>query len=112
MVQFTDSGTYSIQLLHRFNAIESAELTNNNPDIVDLSDETRPTKISEQYLELYDNEWTNAFTVLEDQGLSGRESISKLLEILNVCTMICISNKNSVALVYVFVPQETFIRSL
>lgn len=36
-------------------------MSDNNPDIADLSDNYRPTKIAERYQELYDNQWTDAF---------------------------------------------------
>lgn len=58
------------------------KLTDNNPNIADLSDKNRPTKLAERFTELYDNQWTDAFENL----YSGdeRETISKLLGILFV----------------------------
>ncbi|XP_053399682.1 uncharacterized protein LOC128557084 [Mercenaria mercenaria] len=40
-------------------------LTDNNPNIADLSDLNRPTKLAEKYAELYDNDWTDAYSYLE-----------------------------------------------
>lgn len=37
------------------------KLTDNNPNVADLSDVNRPTKLAEKYTELYDNQWTDAF---------------------------------------------------
>ncbi|XP_052076883.1 uncharacterized protein LOC127714893 [Mytilus californianus] len=34
---------------------------NNNPNIADLSDMNRPTKVAEKFNSLYDNQWTDAF---------------------------------------------------
>ncbi|XP_076071738.1 uncharacterized protein LOC143043212 isoform X2 [Mytilus galloprovincialis] len=34
---------------------------NNNPNITDLSDMNRPTKVAEKFNSLYDNQWTDAF---------------------------------------------------
>ena len=42
----------------------SSQLMDSNPNIADLSDTNRPTKLVEQFSELYDNEWTNAYGVL------------------------------------------------
>ena len=59
------------------------KLSADNPDIADLSDENRPTKLAEKYSELYDNEWTDAFEVTEE--LKGeKQAIKILLTILQV----------------------------
>jgi hypothetical protein len=50
----------------RISAIASAKLTDGNPYIAELSDVNRPTKLAEQYSELFDNEWTDAFGVIND----------------------------------------------
>lgn len=50
----------------------------NNPAIADLNDQNRPTKLAEMYGELYDNEWTNAFEALTQNGYSDIESIDTL----------------------------------
>lgn len=53
---------FSIQRLSKF---ASQQLTAGNPNIADLSDKHRPTKIGEFYSELYDNEWSEAFEVIK-----------------------------------------------
>lgn len=65
-------------------------MTNNNPNIADLSDPYRPTKLGEMYSELYDNAWTDAFEVLDKIIKSDKEqtSIQLLLEILSVSTVL------------------------
>ncbi|KAL3879225.1 hypothetical protein ACJMK2_031531, partial [Sinanodonta woodiana] len=63
-------------LLSRLSQIEGDRFTNDvNSD--------RPTKLSEIYSELYDNEWTDAFEELtEDMKLSDEAAIKLLLKIL------------------------------
>jgi hypothetical protein len=58
-------------------------LTDNNPAIADLSDPNRATKLAEQFSELYDNSWTDAFEVLEISD--EKECIQYLLNIIIVC---------------------------
>lgn len=40
------------------------KLTDNNPNVADLSDTNRPTRLAERYTELYDNQWTDAFEAI------------------------------------------------
>lgn len=67
--------------LRRLSAIASSKLRNNNPNIADLSDANRPTKIAEKLSELYDNQWTDAFGDLE-KGMNERDIIHFLRDIL------------------------------
>lgn len=59
-------------------------LTDNNPNIADLSDKNRPTKLAERYAELYDNQWTEAFEVLVKYFQTEERTIEILVEILQV----------------------------
>lgn len=43
----------------------TSKLNNNNPNITDLSDMNRPTKIVDRFCRLYDNEWSDTFEELE-----------------------------------------------
>jgi hypothetical protein len=62
-----------------------SRLTDNNPNITDLSDRNRPTKLAEKCAELYDNQWTDAFEILEKKYFSNDEAvIDSLLHILQV----------------------------
>ncbi|XP_052794314.1 uncharacterized protein LOC128227638 isoform X1 [Mya arenaria] len=63
-------------------------LNDGNPDIADLSDKNRPTKLGERYSELYDNQWTDAFDVFDKQGMSERDVIKLLLKILQFYLMV------------------------
>ncbi|XP_052796260.1 uncharacterized protein LOC128228799 [Mya arenaria] len=57
-------------------------LRQNNPDIADLSDSNRPTKLAERFSELYDNEWTEAFEGLTKSEMDDKGAISLLLQIV------------------------------
>ncbi|XP_053392094.1 uncharacterized protein LOC128554805 [Mercenaria mercenaria] len=59
-----------------------AKLTDNNPNIADLSDKNRPTKLSERFQEIYDNEWTDAFEVFVSDRSDDEKAVSVLLSIL------------------------------
>ena len=61
------------------------KLTDNNPNIADLSDKNRPTKLAERYQEIYDNEWTDAFETLDTVYNDEEKTISILKNILMVC---------------------------
>lgn len=57
-----------------------SKLSEKNPNITDLSDSNRPTKIAEKYSELYDNEWTDALeTLTSDNGIYTEESAIQVL---------------------------------
>ncbi|KAH3806455.1 hypothetical protein DPMN_134776 [Dreissena polymorpha] len=75
--------------LSRLSALMSVKLRDNNPNIADLSDQFRPTKLAEMFSELYDNEWTDAFTVI-NTGLSERQTITFLLDIIMGAYAFCI----------------------
>ena len=55
----------------------SSRLRDNNPNLTDLSDPYRPSKIGEMFSELYDNEWTNAYDELS-QSKHEVETIEQL----------------------------------
>lgn len=63
--QLTDERKKCEELSNRLSKALSSQLTDNNPNIADLSDVNRPTKLAEKFSELYDNEWTDAFEVLQ-----------------------------------------------
>ncbi|XP_052280081.1 myosin heavy chain, fast skeletal muscle-like isoform X2 [Dreissena polymorpha] len=77
------------ELKSRLSKMVGENLTNNNPNITDLSDENRPTKLAEIYSEMYDNEWTDAFEELEKQGSKELNIISDLLKILQDTLKFC-----------------------
>lgn len=76
-------------LLTRLSEVAGLRLSDNNPDIQDLSDPKRPTKIVEAFGELYDNEWTNALEDLLKSQRSEREAIDTLAGILKTVFETC-----------------------
>ena len=62
------------------------QMKDGNPYIADLSDKNRPTKVADTYSELYDNEWTDAFDVLQTTAYRKEEKdiARQLLDILMV----------------------------
>ena len=71
--------------LNRLSQLMGNRLTDNNADIADLSDANRPTKLAEQYSELYDNQWTEAFIWLTEYSkLRDRDAVNLLLHALSV----------------------------
>ena len=61
----------------------SAKLRDGNPNIADLNDIYRPTKLAEMFSELYDNEWTDAYTALENE-MDENDIVAYLLNIVMV----------------------------
>ncbi|KAH3881000.1 uncharacterized protein LOC127878909 [Dreissena polymorpha] len=65
-------------LLLRLSKVVGDKLVQDNPNISDLSDKNRPTKLGEMYAELYDNEWTDAIEGLQDAGHDEKEAVHTL----------------------------------
>ncbi|XP_052794368.1 uncharacterized protein LOC128227668 [Mya arenaria] len=63
------------KLVLRLSKLAGEKLTKDNPNITDLSDPNRPTKLGEIYSELYDNEWTDAYEGLTIEGYEETEAI-------------------------------------
>ncbi|KAK3602812.1 hypothetical protein CHS0354_026363 [Potamilus streckersoni] len=62
-------------------------MSEGNPNITDLSDQNRPSKLGERYSELYDNQWTDAFEVLTEKfDQDDKEAIEVLRIILLALT--------------------------
>ncbi|XP_052280056.1 uncharacterized protein LOC127877832 [Dreissena polymorpha] len=53
------------ELMTRLSKHLGAKLQDNNPNIADLSDPNRPTKLAEQFSGLYDDDWTNSYEVMK-----------------------------------------------
>ncbi|XP_033743435.1 putative leucine-rich repeat-containing protein DDB_G0290503 isoform X2 [Pecten maximus] len=75
--------------LRRLSTLASAKLSDNNPDITDLSDMNRPQKIAEKYSELYDNEWTDSYEYLTSNGQDHKKAVAILLNMLESCFQYC-----------------------
>jgi hypothetical protein len=72
-------------LFYRLSELASSRLRHNNPDIADLSDENRATKLAEKLSELYDNEWTDLFeatkTKCKDEDRCIAEGLRDILKV-------------------------------
>lgn len=82
------------EILLRLSKMTSEILTRNNANISDLSDSNRPVKLGEMLSELYDNEWTDAFEALQEQGGDDRRSIRILFETLMDIFQFCKSRRS------------------
>ena len=71
----------------RVSELAGAKLAAGNPNLVDISDENRPTKLAERYNELYDNDWTDAFDTLTAKGQTDEMVIKTLKDILMVVSI-------------------------
>ncbi|XP_052794167.1 rho-associated protein kinase 1-like [Mya arenaria] len=73
----------------RLSKVMEQKRTDNNPNIAELSDINRPTKLSERYSELYDNQWTDAFEVICKQLQDEQSTIKSLIGILMNAAKYC-----------------------
>lgn len=69
--------------IYRLSQAASRSLMHNNPNIADLSDKNRPTKIGERFEQLFDNEWSDAHEILKST-ISEREIYIILIEVVKV----------------------------
>lgn len=74
-------------LQQRYSALAGAKMSHENPDIADLSDPYRPTKIAEMFSELYDNQWTDGFAALAKHG--DERAIQTLMSLLKETNTFC-----------------------
>ncbi|KAL3879962.1 hypothetical protein ACJMK2_032238 [Sinanodonta woodiana] len=97
------------ELLNRLSSLASDRMRNQNANIADLSDTNRPTKLTERFSELYDNEWTDAFTSLrKEQNHDDQTAIKTLLFVLEKCYTKCktIAEKQQKELGETFLSKE------
>jgi len=76
--------------MFRLSKVAGDKLRENNPNIADLSDQNRPTKLAEMFSELYDNVWTDAFEILTikvKNKYSERNAIGALLNSLQASSL-------------------------
>ncbi|OWF51209.1 uncharacterized protein LOC110449499 isoform X2 [Mizuhopecten yessoensis] len=62
------------ELTSRLSAIASSKLKEGNPNIADLSDKNRPTKLGEHFAAMYDDQWSEAF---EEMGKGKKKAASE-----------------------------------
>ncbi|KAL3879695.1 hypothetical protein ACJMK2_031982 [Sinanodonta woodiana] len=83
-----------LNLFTRLSEIGTGRLTDSNPNIADLSDPNRPSQLAEQFTELYDSEWTDAFEYLSKvKGLENTRTVWTLLNILKTIYNVCFESR-------------------
>lgn len=70
------------ELTTRLSRVASQQLTQGNPNITDLSDGNRPTKLGERFSQVYDDQWSEAFEALKAKGKEEKEIVKELLQIV------------------------------
>lgn len=70
------------ELTTRLSRIASQQLTQGNPNITDLSDGNRPTKLGERFSQVYDDQWSEAFEALKAKGKQEKETVTELSHIV------------------------------
>lgn len=74
------------ELNSAYSAVAGYRLTEGNPAITDLSDNNRPTKLSEKYSSIYDDKWTDALEELREDpyNKSEEEGINALHDAVRI----------------------------
>lgn len=70
------------ELTTRLSRIASQQLIQGNPNITDLSDGNRPTKLGERFSQVYDDQWSEAFEALKAKGKQEKETVTELSHIV------------------------------
>lgn len=77
-------------IFYRLSSFASKQLLAGNPNMADLSDKNRPTKIGEKFGLLFDEEWSEAFESFNEKlGYPEEECLRVLSKILRVRTTYC-----------------------
>ncbi|XP_056009572.1 uncharacterized protein LOC130051577 [Ostrea edulis] len=76
-------------LTTRLSKYASHQLTKGNPNIADLSDKNRPTKIGEKFSMLYDDQWSDAFEALKASGKKEEVVVKDLAVLVKECYSFC-----------------------
>lgn len=73
----------------RLSKLAGDKMAADNPDLTDLSDPYRPTKLVELFKQVYDDDWSHAFEDLERTRLPERKIIGILEKILKDAELFC-----------------------
>ncbi|XP_033743556.1 uncharacterized protein LOC117329638 [Pecten maximus] len=87
------------EMTTRLSRFASNQVTQGNPNIADLSDKNRPTKIGEKFGELYDNEWSEAYEAFKEKMEIVNDEdepkvIEQLLRVVHSAQMFCADVSN------------------
>ncbi|CAG2218330.1 unnamed protein product [Mytilus edulis] len=89
----SDNDSKLIEANIRLSELMGSKLRDNNPAITDLNDPNRPMKLGDQFSELYENEWTDAYSELKDSKNSTEiEIIEILIQILKEIYETCLAD--------------------
>lgn len=106
-----------MEINFRLSSFASKQLTTNNPNIADLSDRNRPTKLGEKFEQLYDNEWSEAFEYLKEIPMDEDQILKTLVDISRVNWFLKSVDFAHINLVYltelpIFGSEDIFLLSL
>ncbi|KAK3607021.1 hypothetical protein CHS0354_020447 [Potamilus streckersoni] len=82
LIEAKRKGAHDSDEIIRRSEEASLLLLQGNPNIADLADNNRPTKLAERFSELYSNEYTEAFEELERKQIREQDIIQILLNIV------------------------------
>eukprot|EP00105_Crassostrea_gigas_P038557 XP_019922705.1 PREDICTED: uncharacterized protein LOC109618729 [Crassostrea gigas] len=71
-------------LLSRLSQLAGVQMTENNPNVTDLSDINRPINLGEDFSEIYDNEYTDVLVYLKAKSVDVKNIQEKLLKTAEV----------------------------
>ncbi|KAK3607022.1 hypothetical protein CHS0354_020447 [Potamilus streckersoni] len=94
LIEAKRKGAHDSDEIIRRSEEASLLLLQGNPNIADLADNNRPTKLAERFSELYSNEYTEAFEELERKQIREQDIIQILLNIVTNAYIYC-QNKAS-----------------
>lgn len=81
------NASISFIFCNRLSRIASQQLIQGNPNITDLSDGNRPTKLGERFSQVYDDQWSEAFEALKVKGKQEKEIVTKLSDNVQVTVL-------------------------
>ena len=91
--ELTECRSEKEALLSRLSRMMGSKMVENNPQIANLNDANRPQKLADVLGNIYDNEWTEAYTYLLDvEKMTDRKGIEILLDILQVTYHGCLNH--------------------
>lgn len=76
-------------LLSRLSQLAGVQMTENNPNVTDLSDINRPINLGEDFSEIYDNEYTDVLVYLKRKSDDVKNMQDKLLKTAEICHKFC-----------------------
>lgn len=84
--RFINTFRFEVTLLihFRLSQLAGVQMTENNPNVTDLSDINRPINLGEDFSEIYDNEYTDVLVYLKRKSDDVKNMQDKLLKTAEV----------------------------